>query len=100
LTSSGFKPGFLTVGVMNDFLNGDGKRLQEVDRLNRVATYGDIRSDTAFKTDVGIGSAADELSGSRLIIVATSSVVAGSKHRNVEDDRLSMKHGGGDPAVD
>ena len=85
---------------MNDFLNGDGKRPQEVDRLNRAATYGDRRSDTAFKIDVGIGSAADDLSGSRLISVATSSVVAGSKHWNVEDDRLSVKDGGGDPAVD
>jgi hypothetical protein len=85
--------------MTKDFLNGDGNRPQEVDSLNKAATYGDRRSDTAFRTDVGMGSAADVLSGSRLMSVTTSSVVVVSKFWNVEVERLSLNDGGGNPAV-
>jgi hypothetical protein len=81
LTSSGSKPGFLTIGAMNGFLNGDGNRPQEVDRQHMVTE--DVIQ--LFKTDFGIGSAAGNISGSPLISVAASPAVTESKHRSVED---------------
>ena len=78
MTSS---PGFFTTGVMNASLKTAGKWPSDSERLNSSTTNGAMTSMTCLSTDVGTGSAAENLSGSRRTASMTSSVVSGEKHR-------------------
>jgi hypothetical protein len=71
-----------------------------MEQLKRRATYGDTRSATSFSTGVGNGSAAEDLSGSRRIIAATSSAEAAWKCRSDDEDEFGENDGEGDPDVD
>jgi len=51
------------------------------DRLKSSVTNGATTSAVCFNTDVGMGSAADVLSGSRRIALMTSSIVSGRNCR-------------------
>jgi len=78
LTSVESKPAFFTMGVMNASLNTAGKQPSDMDLLNSSVMNGANKSPTCFNTDVGMGSAAECLSGSdRRIPLMTSSVVNG-----------------------
>jgi len=70
-------PGFLTIGVINASLNVVGKWPAWIERLKSSVINGAITSTICFSTDVGIGSAADDLSGSRQTALMTSSTVRG-----------------------
>ena len=70
-----------------------------MEQLKRRATYGDTRSATSFSTGVGNESAAEDLSGSRRIIAATSSAEAAWKCRSDDEDEFGENDGEGDPDV-
>ena len=95
LTSESSSPGFFTSGVMNASLKPTWKGPVASDRLNNSTTYGAMRSMICFRTFVGIGSAAEDLSGSRRTASTTSSVVSGENCRKVTPDCKELYTGGG-----
>jgi len=78
------RPVCLVTGVMNEA----GHCPMTMERLNNSAMYGTIRSITCFKTDVGIGSAVDDLSGRRRTALITSSTFTNEKVENETSCRL------------
>jgi len=80
-------------GVMNASLNEAGNCPTTMERLNNSAMYGAIRSITCFKTDVGIGSTADDLSGRRRTALITSSTFTNEKVENETPCRLWLNVG-------
>ena len=67
---------------MNAYLNATGKYPLDNERLNSSAMYGATRSATDFNSDVGMGSAAEALSGSWPITEMTSSAETVTKTSN------------------
>jgi len=82
-------------GVMNASLKTAGKLPSDSERLNISTMKGAMTSAICFSTDVGIGSAADCLSGSRRIASMTSSVVSGEKLQKDVPGRTRLNVGGG-----
>jgi len=62
-TSVVSRPTFLTIGVMNASLYPDEKWPAASEQLNSSVKHGATKWTACFKTDVGIGSAAVDLSG-------------------------------------
>ena len=85
-------PGFLTIGVINASLNRAGKSPTDSDQVNSSVMIRAVTSATCFETDVVIGSAADDLFGSRWIAAMTSSVVAGENIGNDVSVTVIMAH--------
>ena len=54
----------------------------------------------SLSTDVEIGSAADDLSGSRPIVDSTSETVVGENLQTDSEQCLGLNVGGGDPSVE
>ena len=61
--------------------------------------YGATRSATSFRTEVGIGSAAEDLPGSRRINELTSSTVVLRNVDSDDDDVIRVNVGGDESAV-
>ena len=70
------------------------------DRLNSSTIYGTTRPEIALSTDVGIGSAADDLSGSRPMTDKTSSAVTDANAEKLTPSGTAVKVGGGELSVD
>jgi len=93
------RPGFFTIGVRNGSLNPAGKWRTASDRLKSAMTNGAITSMIFLRIDVGIESAAENLSRSRRTALMTSSVASGEKARNATSDQARRNIGGGEPLV-
>jgi hypothetical protein len=91
--------GFLAIGVMAATLNCSGNSPVSKDRLNSRAMNGLTRSATCFSIDVGIGSAGDDLIGSRRIEPMTSSTEIRLNVPKRASNRISLNDGGGAPRV-
>jgi len=72
-----WSPGFFRTGVINTSLNWTGKKPLRSEQMNSSAMNGAMISAICFNTDVGTGSADDDLSESQRIALITSSVVSG-----------------------
>jgi len=68
--------------------------------MNKSATTnGAIKSMVCLRIDVGIESAAENLSGICRTALMTSSVLSGENARNATSDRARRNTGGGEPLV-
>ena len=67
LVSIASSPGFFTIGVTNASLKTTGKWPSDSERLDSSTTNGAMTSMTCLSTDVGIGSAAENLSGTKVV---------------------------------
>ena len=96
LTSVSSSPGFFTIGVTNTSLNAAGKWPTVNDLLKSSTMNGARRSTVCFRTEVGIGSAADDLSGNPRLRTASmmSSMVSGQRRRSDTPGRARLYMGG------
>jgi len=99
LTSVVSRPAFLAIVVMNDSLYSDKKWPAASKRLNSSVKYGATKWTICFITDVGIGSAADNLSGSCRTVLMTSSTLTDEKAANETPGRMQLYVGGTAPLV-
>jgi len=91
-------PGFFIMGVRNT-LNPVGKWPTASDRLKSTTTNGAITSMICWRIDIGIESAAENVSGSRWTALMMSSMASGEKARNATSDLARRNIGGGEPLV-
>jgi len=88
------RSGFFTTGVTNAWRKTSGKWPAFSERLKSSTINGATRSTTCFRTFVGIGSAADDLSGSRRTALMTSSIDSGEKVVKDTPERTRLTVGG------
>jgi len=88
LTSVVSRPAFLTIGVY-----ADGKWTATSERLNSSVKYDAIKWMTCFKTDAGIGSTADDLSGHCRPPSMTSSTLTDGTAANAAPGWMRLKVG-------
>jgi len=95
----GSRPDFFITGVIDASLKSAGKRPDARERLKSSATNGAMMSEMRFMTYVGIGSAAEHMSGSRRMASTTSSADRPTEVnvRSETPERTLVKLGDGAP---
>jgi len=79
---NGSRSALLTIGVMDAYLYREGKWPAASEQLNSSVKYGATKWTTCVKPDVGIGSAADDLSGNCRTASMTSPTLTDEKAEN------------------